>query len=725
MTQIILGFLIAINLFLPVSSTDDALANFINPAGLSTARNFNLYYLYNFSGQNFNQNHSVALQVKNFGLAVSELRGVKFSLGGSLSKSFSLGASYYKVVGRHFGDIGILARPNRYLSIGLVIESIAHRRPANYLVGIGIRPINERWTVTADYSYHKKKLMLGLETEPIAGLQLKGYYSPDRTVALQIGISQAQYGLGLFYKKNQNLADKAIGYLSFHKEIRHKLLRSKNHLLEITLHGRIDEQKSGFSLFGAPVSFTIYELLSLINKAKDDNEVSGIILRLQNPQMGFSTAQELKLALDDFRARGKKIFVYAPNLNLTNYYLVCNADKIIIHPVGEVAILGITTQATLMKGALDKLGITADYERIGKYKNAPEFYAQDSLSPETYEVLNSILDNCYQEIVKTFARARNKSEEEVIADLDCGLFTSSKAKEQKLIDLVLYEDQLDSFIKAEFGKFKKISQNNYQQESYNYRWGPLPKITIIYAEGEITEGESRFNPLTGTRNCGAKTIKKLLEEARADPEVKAIILRIDSPGGDGFASDLIWRELYLTKNKKPVIVSMGSVAASGGYYIAMLGNKIFAMPTTITGSIGVFSMKFVTQGLYEKIGIKRIQLKRGVHADMFSQERTFTEDERMVLKEQLSSFYEQFISKVANARNLSLAYVDSVGQGRIWTGNEALDHKLVDSLGSLWTALEYAKDLIHQREVIVEILPKEKFSIHSLTRLLFNMLTNL
>ncbi|MCS7258830.1 MAG: signal peptide peptidase SppA, partial [candidate division WOR-3 bacterium] len=620
-----------------------------------------------------------------------------------------------------------LVRPNRYLSIAGVVESITRPRKPNYLVGLGIRPVNEQVTLTLDYDFRQNEFLLGFEAEPVLGLQVKCGYNTNRTITFQVGITQGQLGWGAFYKNalSANGRNKLTGYFSFHKEVRHKLIKEKNRLLELTLSGRIAERKSGFSLLGTPVSFTTYDLLRVINKAKTDPEIKGIVLKLHDPQMSLVTAQELKFALDEFKAQGKKIIVYAPNLDLTKYYFICNANKVITHPLGEVTILGITAQATFLKEALSKLGITVDYERIGKYKNAPEFYTQDTISHETYEVLNSVLDNCYEDIIKTIAQARNKSEEEVKSDLDYGFFSSQTAKERKLIDTTLYEDELDSFIRAEFRKFRKVSAASYGKEKrYNYRWGREAKIAIIYAEGQIVEGADQTNPITGVRSCGARTLVRLLRKARSDPEIKAIVLRIDSPGGDGFASDLIWREVFLTRSKKPIIVSMSQVAASGGYYIAMLGNKIFALPATITGSIGVFSMKIITQGMYQKLGIKNIRLKRGEHADMFSPDRPFTEDERKILKEQLKLFYEQFISKVAAARNLSLEYVDSIAQGRIWTGKQALDNRLIDSIGNFWTALECAKDFANEKEVAIEILPQNKFLGFNFPEILFSILSN-
>jgi protease-4 len=254
-----------------------------------------------------------------------------------------------------------------------------------------------------------------------------------------------------------------------------------------------------------------------------------------------------------------------------------------------------------------------------------------------------------------------------------------------------------------------------RDKDYEYEWQDLPKISVIYASGDITGGESGTDPLMGGVSCGANTIAKAISNARKDKSVKAIILRIDSPGGDGFASDLIWREMSLAKNTKPLIVSMGPVAASGGYYIAMAGDKIFASPATITGSIGAFSLKFVTREMYSKLGITTETIKRGEHADAFSSDRKFNDEERAMLQRQLKDFYGQFIGKVAQYRNLTTGYVDSVGQGRVWTGNQAKERMLVDSIGGLLNAIDFAKVKANINEVKLEFLPKPKQGFINMT----------
>ncbi|MCX7785236.1 MAG: signal peptide peptidase SppA [candidate division WOR-3 bacterium] len=696
---------------LSVATTDDALAILANPAGLGVNRDFNFYYLYNFTDRNLWDNQSFILQTSNLGISYIDNKDFRISSGNKFSDGIFGGLTYRKIKNFSFWDAGIIIRPHKFISIGAVIQSIGKTVPNQYVVGIGVRPFSNRYTITCDaYSDNWYRPTLGIEAEPISGIEIKGKINTYGEFSVKAGISFGKFGLGsIVNSPTKKWLPIWSGYLRLNSQDRRRLIPSSKCFLEMKLSGRITDQKPGFSLLGNPVKHTTYEILNTIKKARDDKDVIGIVLKLDGPDMSFAIAQEIKLALDDFKKSNKKIIVYAPSMGIKDYYLVCGADEIITHPLGEVVIPGIFSRPMLLKGTLDKVGVEVDYERIGKYKSAPETFTSDSLSAVTREVINSILDDYYQNLIKTIANERKFSEQEIENKINQGFFSSKEAKENKLIDHYCYEDELDSILKNKFKNFKKISASKYNKErKYIYDWYELPKIALVYAVGDIMTGESSTDPLTGSVTCGANTIVKAIRDARKDKNVKAIVLRVDSPGGDGFASDLIWRELSLAKEKKPVVVSMGPVSASGGYYISMAGDKIFASPATITGSIGVFSLKFVTQGLYTKLGVKTETIKRGEHADMFSPDRKFTEQEKDILKRQIQDFYAQFINKVAQHRNLTPEFVDSVGQGRVWTGNQARQCKLVDSLGGLLNALDFAKEKAKVNEVKIEFFPKRQ-----------------
>jgi len=460
---------------------------------------------------------------------------------------------------------------------------------------------------------------------------------------------------------------------------------------------------------GTPVNTTTYEVLNTIKKAKEDKSVSGLIIKIEDPSIDLSQAQEIKSALKEFKKANKKLIVYAMQLSNIGYFVASDADEIIMHPLGEVVIPGFAARSMHLKRAMNKVGVEVDYDRVGKYKSAPEIFSEDTLSTPDREVINSMLDDYYEQITKMIAEERNFTQSQIDSLINHGFYLTQEAKESKLINRLCYEDELDSLLKAEFKGFKKTSAKQFMEEKdYQYDWRDMPKIAVIYASGDITLGKSGTDFLTGSTSCGSTSMVSMIRKVRKDKNMKAIILRVDSPGGDGFASDLIWHELSIAKKSKPVIVSMGPVAASGGYYISMMADKIFATPATITGSIGAFSMKFVTKDLYDKLGIDYETIKRGEHADAFSSDRKFTDEEHAMLQNQIRDFYNQFINKVAQGRHLTPEYVDSVGQGRVWTGKQAYERKLVDSLGGLLDAIEYVKGEVKNKDLKLDFAPKPK-----------------
>jgi len=361
-----------------------------------------------------------------------------------------------------------------------------------------------------------------------------------------------------------------------------------------------------------------------------------------------------------------------------------------MHPLGDVVIPGVSGTAMFLKGTLDKLGIVFEPTRHGKYKSAVEMFSEDSLSPANREQLQALVDAAYEEFCSGVASGRGMSRGRVDTLVNTGFYRASAAQAAGLVDNSCYDDELDSLVRQEFRGLGKFAEKGLGVTEFRTDWQDLPKVAVVYASGDIATGESRTDFLTGGQTMGANTIVRALRKARQDRSVKAIVLRVDSPGGDGFASDLIWREVTLAGKKKPVAVSMAGVAASGGYYISCPAEMVFCLPGTLTGSIGVFSFQFMTEGLYNKLGINRETVKRGAHADM-TDARLMTQEEDSMVQAEIDAFYDQFIRKVADGRKLSVEHVDSVGQGRVWAGKDALAAGLVDSLGGFLAAVEWAK----------------------------------
>ena len=701
---------------LSVATADDALAMFYNPAGLATNRGQNLYYLYNFKQGRFGDNSSFVCQLGPLGFSWIPESPPSWSLGLGikLGDITSFGVRYESRRYVSFWSIGTMIRPSNSLSLAAVWPDINETNWRAVIAGIGIRPLGNRLTIFADAKLDSiKKPWIGLHYQPVTGIELRGMAKTDKSFSLGIDVSFGKIGIGYTASKLAKISEdiEHSAYLRLSKEIRPSVTPTKPRYLKLKLSGLIQDVNPGFSLFGTRVKRTTYELLKLLHKVKEDDNIVGIILNIESFQLSFTQTSEIREVLQEFKAKGKKIIVYAPFLSTNTYFLASVADFIVSHPLGNVNIPGMYSKVSFLKGTLGKLGIEAESERSGKYKTAPEILSEDSLSPAYREVLNSVLDDYYQYFLQGIEKSRGFSKEDLEGKINYGFFSADSAKKEGLIDTFAYEDQLDSILEARFGKIRKISDKSYIEQTFHKNdWKTeSAKIAVIYASGSITRGKSGTDPFSGDVAMGANTITKAIKKARKDKSVKAIVLRVNTGGGEGFATDLIWHELEITKNKKPLIVSMGPVAASGGYYISCNSDKIFALPTTITGSIGAFSLKMVLSGLYEKIGMKTEVVKRGEHADAESDHRQLTDVEREIIKKAVDEHNRQFVEKVAQGRNKSYEYIDSVGQGRVWTGNQAKSLGLVDTLGGFLQAIEYAKEKANLKEAELLFLPKPRF----------------
>ncbi len=445
-------------------------------------------------------------------------------------------------------------------------------------------------------------------------------------------------------------------------------------------------------------SFT--SLLTQLRKAKADSRVGAVLLDIDFPGIGWGKAEELREAVKEFKSSGKPVYSYMEIGTNREYYIATGADKVFLPPSGDIYINGFAAEAMFYKGSLDKLGIEADVIQIGpKYKNAPDRYTRKEMSEGQAEVTNAILDEYYGRFTSGIAEARNKSPEDVQALIDAAPYNAVQAKQLGLIDEAFYREQVYDELKNRLGykadeKLRTIRGGDYREvpsDSLGLNNGE--RVAVIYASGAINIGQSSSGPLSGEM-VGSDTIVEAVNKAAADSTIKAIVLRVDSPGGSALASDLMWYALENAKAKKPVVVSMGDVAASGGYYIACNANKIVAEPTTITGSIGVFMGKPVVKGMYDWLGITNQYLMRGKNAGIFRETEKWTPEERAKMEEQANSiYYNNFVPKVANGRGKTDEDVNAIGQGRVWTGTQAKQNGLIDEFGGLEKAIDIAKQL--------------------------------
>ena len=432
-------------------------------------------------------------------------------------------------------------------------------------------------------------------------------------------------------------------------------------------------------------------------------------------EVGWAKLFELRQALARIRRSGKPVVVYFESGPAdAEYYLASAADWLVCPPVSVIALDGLQSEATFYRRAMDKLGIGFEFERIGKHKGAVEPFSQDTLSDAAREARDAILDDVFNELTRSIAAGRSIPVDRVIELIDRGPLVSVEAKDAGLVDQIAYEDELDGIVREKIARHaRRVDLRRLAERKYHrYAWGPIPKVAVIFAEGTILGGADRNHLLLG-EIMGARTIAGAIRAAREDRDVKAIVLRIDSPGGDGIASDLIWHEAKKTIGVKPLVVSMSDVAASGGYYIACPADSIFAAPTTITGSIGVFAGKITLAGLYDKIGVTKETSTRGAHADMNSPNRPFTETEHEIVRHQVTMFYDNFLRIVADGRRRTTEQVDSIGQGRVWTGKAAQTNGLVDALGGLPRAISSAAQMagIEHEDYRVSILPQAPWAL--------------
>jgi len=450
--------------------------------------------------------------------------------------------------------------------------------------------------------------------------------------------------------------------------------------------------------FGGPDQ-SLTGLVMQFKKAKVDKRIKAILLDVDLSGVGWGKSEELRDAITDFRSSGKPVYAYIEFGLNKEYYIATACDKIIVPPPGELFINGLAADVMFFRGSLDKLGIYPDIFQIGKYKSAGDMFTQKQMTEAHREYINSMLDDLYGRYVSTIAQARHKTPDEVKALIDNAPYSAAKAKEVGLIDDVLYRDDVEKEFKKRLGykdtdQFVAVRGSDYRDvapESLGLNKGE--RIAVIYASGDIGSGSSQNSP-SGEQSIGSDTVAKALNDAAADKTLKAIVLRVDSPGGSGLASDIIWHAVEAANAKKPVVVSMSDVAASGGYYISASAAKIIAQPSTITGSIGVVAGKPVMRGFYDWLGISNEYVLRGKNAGMFRETEKFSDDERAKFEDWIkTTYYNDFVPKVAKGRNKDAQSIDAVGQGRVWTGAQAKDRGLVDDFGGLDKAIEVAKQL--------------------------------
>lgn len=491
----------------------------------------------------------------------------------------------------------------------------------------------------------------------------------------------------------------------------------KNSILKVTISGEIQEYCPclPFSFLFGKKKLCLYDYERIIRDAAKNPKIIGLYLRIKPFSIGPGKIEELVKAIEDFNKSKKKSFAYTETFGEFGpsngaFWLASSANKVYLNPDGYVNLVGLNAEVPFLKGTLDKLHIYPDLYHIAEYKTAMNIFTEKKFTDAHKEMEESLVNSIFDNMISSISKFRTIKKDELINIIEKGPLSGKEALKLNLVDGLLYEDEIED-------KLKEISGGDDYEvvQDSKYRFEPKigkDKIALIFGMGGIYVGQSDESPFGGTPGMGSETIAKYFKNARKDKSIKAVIFRVDSGGGSAIASEIIRRELILTKKEKPVVVSMSDVAGSGGYWVSMSANSIIAQPSTLTGSIGVVVGKFNMKGFWEDlIGITFDKVKKGAQADFYSSLQNFTPEQKEILNKMMSEIYDEFVINVSKERNISEEEVRKIAKGRVWTGIQALDLKLIDKIGGYSEAIEEAKKLAKippEKDVQIVIFPKKK-----------------
>ncbi|MBK5294334.1 MAG: signal peptide peptidase SppA [Acidobacteriia bacterium] len=436
---------------------------------------------------------------------------------------------------------------------------------------------------------------------------------------------------------------------------------------------------------------TVLDTWDLLRKAGSDARIKAVLFQPRGVGAGWAKLDQIRSSLVQFKRSGKPLYAFLHNPGAKEYYLATAADKIFLTREDLLDLKGLRAEATFYRRTLDKIGVQMEVEYAGKYKNAADAFLRTSMTPESREVLNSVLDQIYGHLVETVAQSRKRTPEQVRALIDDGPFLAEQAKAKGLVDGLLYEDEVMKDLKERLKgqELATLSHRDYLKiPALSLGLEGRERVAIVIGEGAITRGGGGGNSFGGDEGIRSGPFIKMLRQVADDATIRGVILRVNSPGGDAIASDDILHEVRRLSKRKPVVISMSDLAASGGYFISMSGDPVLAYPNTFTGSIGVIYGKVNLAGLYEKLGLNVEILTRGRHADIDSASRPLSEDGRKKLREGVDFVYRSFLERVAEGRRRKVEEVEPLAQGRLWLGLQAKGNGLVDELGGLDRAIE-------------------------------------
>ena len=498
---------------------------------------------------------------------------------------------------------------------------------------------------------------------------------------------------------------------------------------EIRLHGAYPESSQMPGLFG-DLTESLPTIIDRLGQASRDKSIKGVLLHIDGVSIGWAKLNELQVAIKALRDSGKVVWARMNDASTKDYLLASVCDRIIMPESATLMITGLRAEVTFYRNLFELLDIKADMLRVGAFKSAAEPYTRTEMSDEFRAEMEEILDDYYGIIVSQIASSRQLTNDQVNAAIDEGILSAGRAREIGLLDDLAYEDQIADMIKGGDSNIDLRMRADYRKKKQNTELdlfslmellgggakdsgSTRPRIAVLYAEGVITS-ENMPTSLFGEAGISSEKMVPIIQKLGKDENCKAIVLRVDSPGGSALASDLIWRALEATG--KPVVVSMGDTAASGGYYISMGAERIFAEPGTLTGSIGVVGGKISFEGLMKKVGITTSVISRGRNSGVLSITNAFSDSERETMQRMLNTIYDQFTQKAAAGRKMDYAKLEAMARGRVYTGTRALELGLIDELGTLADAVEHARGLVgdSDKKLELETLPKPQSPLEML-----------
>ena len=714
----------------PASSVFGPEANWNNPATLGKYRPTTYQLMADFSDNNTAKSWGLASSHDGFGFAYRYLhnpdgnsyRELVWSLGLDLGNAFEIGGSYRyfddapgAFNNRHFwnlgfaGDIGplrwgiVLANLNRNHIYGVRTETETR-------YSLAYRPFGNRLTIAADALMSTKTrlphadFVYHAEAIVSPGVFVNGYIDSHQNFQFGIRLNLLHHFTGSNSSLNSS-GDHQRSTVFFGTTVarQESVIPIKPRRLHVSIRGSVPENPPR-PVFGKQRSSFTHLILALY-RAANDPSIGEMLLTLENVQIGFGRAQELRQAVEYFQSNGKKVVCHLSDANNLGYYIASTCDRIYMPPVSQLNLVGLRAELTFYGGTLDKIGVNADMIRIGDYKTAPESYTRSASSDAYREQINRLLDDLNDQFVKGIADGRKMTPADVQNLIDQGPWLSTDAIKAGLIDGRMYQNKL---IKDELPPMPSVSLTAYFADTLlNDIWPRRPVVAVIVAEGEISEDDGQW-PVGASGDLTPGRVGKALRQMKRNPLVEAAVLRVNSPGGFAIAGEKIHHELDKEVESVPLAVSMANIAASGGYYISTPATRLFANSSTVTGSIGIFGGKVDLSGLYDKIDLHKELYTRGEYAGMMTTMRPFTEEERARYRSSLMAFYEHFVDLVAENRSLPRDSIDNLSRGRVWTGRQAFENGLVDEIGGLHAALEYVTIESGIEDYDIRLYPEER-----------------